>query len=216
MNNTTTDPQSAGTHDLATDMTLAVSSAVHEAGHALAHIVTGHTFDRVIVYPSFAGWSGATDPAPNTTRQDHFTQAITLLLGPAAQVEFFERTTFEDRDDIVNFVASCSSDDLDELASLGLEGTVAEIQATAIVRHWWPAILRLTTAILEAPGKELSYDECLSVLGPRLGAIGSRAHHREIRRVTAEYAAGALPIYDPETHGYADHLGPFATPHLDA
>lgn len=209
MNRTTT-TQPAGHHDLATDTTLAVSSAFHEAGHAVAHIVTGHDFDRVIIYPVAAGWCGATDPDPTMPHRSYNTEALLLLAGAAAQVEMLERTTFEDRDDIVVKVVDCCSDDLGEVASMGLDDLRPEIHAAAIVRHWWPAILRLTTAILEAPGNELSYDQCLAVLGPRLGAIGTRAHLREIQRVTGEYAAGARRLYDPAAHGYAGQAEPFA------
>lgn len=202
--NSTTSPHAAGPYDVVADMTRAVSAAIRQAANAVAHVVTGEQFDRIIVYPDVAGWSGATDDLAMTYRPRH-TQAVLLLAGAAAQVEMLERITYDDRDDIVNLVADCCSDDLREVASMGLDDPRPEIHADALVRHFWPAIIRLTDALLEAPGHELTYDQVLTALGPRLGAIGTRAHLRQIDRATRDYARGTRRIYDAEAYSYADH-----------
>lgn len=202
----------------ATDITLAITAATHEAGHAVAYAVVGRAFDRVTVRKDAAGWTGSVDPVPGARVAGHqfMTEAIIFLAGAAAQVEFLERITDADRDDIVDFVEDCSRHDLDELASMGVQELRAEIEAIALVRNWWPAIHRLARAILEAPGTTLDYNACLDILGPRLGAVGTRAHYRQVKRVAREYTRGTRRIYDPTAQEFADDAEPVAVPRLAA
>src|SRR5665647_920674 len=181
----------------ATDITLAITAAIHEAGHAVAHVVVGRAFDRVTVRKDATGWTGSVDPEPGARIPDHqfMTEAVILLAGGSAQVELLERITDANRDDIVGFARSSSSHDLNEVAALGVDELRAEIHAVALVRHWWSSIHRLAKAITEAPGTTLGYDEVLDVLGPRLGAVGTRAHRRQLDRAARDYAAGTRLTY---------------------
>ena len=76
----------ANTRDLATDITLAVIAAIHEAGHAVAYVVVGEVFDRVTIHPDTTGWSGSVDPVPGATihGSQHLTEAV-ILLGQVLQ-----------------------------------------------------------------------------------------------------------------------------------
>lgn len=213
-----TDTTTANPRDQPTDLTTAVIAAIHEAGHAVAHVVVGEVFDRVTIYPDATGWSGSVDPVPGATIHywQHLTQAVILLAGATAQVELLELTANGRRDDILDFVADCAHHDFNEVATLTVDELRAEVEAIALVRHWWPAIHGLAKAILEAPDTTLDYDQCLAVVGPRLGAVGTRAHRRQVKRAAHDYARGTRRIYDPPVHAFADDADAFAAPRLAA
>ena len=188
----TTNRDATTAHSWAEDVKLSITAAIHEAGHAVACVIAGREFDKVSIRRDVAGWTGSVDPVPGTLVHAHefMIEALILLAGATAQVEFLERTTDEPRDDIIGFVADCSRHDLDQVASLGINQLAAEIHAVGLVRNFWPAIVRLAQAITEAPGMTLSYDEVLDVLGPRLGRAGTRAHLRHFDQAARDYATG--------------------------
>lgn len=218
MNPTANHTDTATAHAWATDITLAITAAIHEAGHAVAHVVVGRVFDRVTVRKDATGWTGSVDPVPGALIPGHqfMTEAIIFLAGAGAQVELLERITDASRDDIVDFVEDCACHDLNEVASLGVDDLRAEIEAVAMVRNWWPAIHRLAKAILGAPDSTLDYDQVLDVLGPRLGAVGTRAHRRQVKRAARNYTRGTRRIYDPAVHAFADEADRFMAPNLAA
>jgi len=189
---TLTTNRDATAHSWAADVKLSITAAVHEAGHAVACVIAAREFDKVSIRRDAGGWSGSVDPIPGDliAPSEFMIEALILLAGATAQVEFLERTTDEPRDDIIGFVADCSRHDLDQVASLGINQLAAEIHAVGLARHFWPSIVLLARAITEAPGMTLSYDEVLDVLGPRLGRAGTRAHLRHFDQAARDYATG--------------------------
>ena len=183
--------------DRDTLLALPLNAAVHAAGHAVAHVVAGELFDHVTIrHDAAGGWTGCTNPPPGLMPRSGRWQddAAIILGGPAAQLQLLDRITDGDRADNVNAVVDDGRDEFGDIASLDVDEARAEIQAVALIRHWWPATLRLTRAILEAPEFTLSYDECVTVLGTRITGVGTRAHQRHARAVQRAYAGGLAAL----------------------
>ena len=152
-------------------MKIARSTAIHEAGHAVAAIRAGLVFDRVTAVPDFdedldgaLHWnelqtSGEVAMSPEAS-------AMVLLAGACAEAR--ARGLRADR----MFAGVGAADDREAVASLGLSDAqfmAASRDALALVEHDWPAIERVASALMS--GGSLGFDEVERIVESVLQAI---------------------------------------------
>lgn len=168
---------------------MAVSAAVHEAGHAVAMAalripVGGLRLDaeagRVIALPP--------DPArPVPTADD----AVALLAGIHAQGELHE-VLMDGHDLGVSGRyghALGAAGDLEAIPA-GVVLIGVESVALAIVRANWAAVCRVARAALDAPGGDLTWVEILTAIGDGVEGCGADIAHAQ--RALTELQTGAV------------------------
>jgi hypothetical protein len=135
------------------------STAIHEAGHAVAAIRAGLVFDHVT---AIADEEHDTDGALHWTdlhtsgavAMSPQLEAIVLLAGPCAEAKAMRR-----RVDHV-FAGEAATDDREAIASLGLSDddfVAASRDALALIERDWPLIERIAGELLT--GRRLRFDE---------------------------------------------------------
>jgi hypothetical protein len=151
-------------------MKISRSTAIHEAGHAVAAIRAGLIFDHVTALPDveheFDGALHWTElHASGDVVMSPELLAVVLLAGPCAEAKAMRR-----RFDQV-FAGEAAADDREAVATLGLDDAqfiAAGRDAVALVERDWPAIDRLANALLE--GEVLYFDEVEKIVASPAGS----------------------------------------------
>lgn len=140
-------------------MSISRTTALHEAGHAVAAVRAGLVFDRVTAIADLEEeldgalhWndleaSGEVAMSPELV-------AVVLLAGPVAEARALRR-----RPDRV-FTGWAALDDRESVAQLGLSDqqfVAASRAALELVERDWPAIERVAAELLR--GRELGYED---------------------------------------------------------
>jgi hypothetical protein len=140
------------------------STAIHEAGHAVAAIRAGLVFDHVTaIADEDLDLDGALHWTDLHTSGDVAMspqlEAIVLLAGPCAEARAMRR-----RADHV-FAGEPATDDREAIASLGLSDddfVAASRDALALVERDWPLIERVAEELLK--GRLLRFDEVEAIV----------------------------------------------------
>lgn len=135
------------------------STAIHEAGHAVAAIRTGLLFDRVTAIADVeAELDGALHwndlEASGEVAMAPLLVAVVLLAGPCAEARASRK-----RPDQV-FTGWAAIDDRESVAQLGLSDAqfvAASRDALALVERDWPAIERVAAELQR--GRELGFED---------------------------------------------------------
>jgi hypothetical protein len=140
------------------------STAIHEAGHAVAAIRAGLVFDHVtaiadedLELDGALHWtdlhiSGAVAMSPHL-------EAVVLLAGPCAEAKAMRR-----RADLV-FAGEAATDDRESIASLGLSDEdfiAASRDALELIERDWTLIERIADELLK--GRRLQYEEVEAIV----------------------------------------------------
>jgi hypothetical protein len=142
------------------------STAIHEAGHAVAAIRAGLIFDHVTAIADeeleLDGALHWTDlHATGDVAMSPQLEAIVLLAGPCAEAKAMRR-----RVDHV-FAGNAATDDREAIASLGLTDAdfiAASRDALALIERDWNAIERIANELLK--GRRLRFDEVEALVVP--------------------------------------------------
>ena len=140
-------------------MTISRTTAIHEAGHAVAAIRLGLVFDHVTAVADleleFDGALHWTDlHASGEVAFSSQLEAVVLLAGVCAEAKSLRRSL----DQV--FADDAAGDDREALASLGLtdsEFLQASRDALAIIERDWPAIERIADEL--QTGRGLTFNE---------------------------------------------------------
>src|SRR5688500_2061827 len=132
-------------------MKISKSTAIHEAGHAVAAIRAGLMFDHVTALPDVEHeLDGALQwtelHASGDVVMSSELLAVVLLAGPCAEAKAM-RLRFDHV-----FAGEAAADDREAVATLGLDDAqfiAAGRDALALVERDWPAIDRLASALLK-------------------------------------------------------------------
>lgn len=190
-----TDPTALADTGGDTPLTSPLSAAVHAAGHALVALVADAPFDRVTIrHDPASTWTGC--PPPGLTPRGGSWQADAPLIlgGPLAQLEHLTRTGTGTRACNIAAIRAMHRDEFNDIAALNINELHAEARAAAVIQHWWPQVLSLAKAILEAPDTTLTHAQCLALIGARTTGIGTLAHQRHVRGVQGQYSGGLQPM----------------------
>ena len=147
------------------------STAVHEAGHAVAAIRAGLVFDRVTAIADLEEeldgalhWNAL--EASGEIAMPPELVAVVLLAGPCAEARASRK-----RPDQV-FTGWAAIDDRESVAQLGLSDAqfvAASRDAQALVERDWPAIERVAAELLR--GRDLGYED-VEALVAEAAAVG--------------------------------------------
>ncbi|MDY0331143.1 MAG: hypothetical protein RBR52_11705 [Thiomonas sp.] len=128
------------------------ATACHEAAHAVAALHFGARLDKIQI-DTRGGQCDFSAPSWWTDRTD----AVALLVGPLASVRVLKKNR------LARILLSQDYEIACELCRDDQELWAAMDDARALLREFWPQIQQIASALLEAPGQELSGDEVMSI-----------------------------------------------------